>query len=107
MSPETLAEENATNLVEVTHVMTETQGLTRTRLATFRVTNLNPRNPVVAFTPGKVGLTRIDTAIVISYGSYVEGYWNKNKKEPEIIFDSYPEGGSFEFQLMVFGTQTR
>src|SRR5690349_9220445 len=111
MTPEQLATENDTTSDDMTlegvNMMTETTGLTRQRLITFRVNNLNPKNPVVPFSPGRVALTRIDSALVIPYGAYVEAYWNKNKKEPEIIFDSYPEGKSFEFQLMVWGTQTR
>ncbi len=104
MTTEQLANENDTT-VSIGKVITETTGLTRQRLVPFTVTNINPKNPVVAFTPGQVGLTRIDAALVIPKGHFVEAYWNGNKQSPEVIVDSYPEGGSFEFQLMVWGTQ--
>ena len=91
--------------VEQIGFINDSNGMARQRAVTFRVTGLDDRNPVVKLSAGELALIRVDALMVLPHKSYVQAYWDGDRKNPGIHFELWPEADSFEFTAMAWGVQ--
>jgi hypothetical protein len=91
--------------VQVLNLLNDATGLARQRCVTMRITGLTEANPEISLTPGQLALVRVDSLLIIPFGSYCEAFWNGDKKQPKIHFNVFPDQDSFDIQVMVWGVQ--